>query len=309
LRALVATSVCVGAPSAALAEPPADDVLTPLDAREVRRDIRVAAYDEPGDGAPLWLSVAGGVTRTGDGVEGLGMLSLGGALERTAAPTRAKEALTKPTSAAKRADEPIDGAARPTDAPTPPAPEVRPRPHPDDAPPPVEPRIDGAFARGLVRAARARAHERDDDERIDGLAKRARLSGLLPEVRVRVARVTSTTQALSPTEYDPTRVTSSDGAGLWLEGRATFRLDRLVFADDEVALERLRIERDRMDRSLVADVLAELALYQRGAARAADATLPDDDRVTAEIQCLSAAAALDVLTDGWFSSHAPKPAP
>lgn len=307
----------------ARAEPPNDDVLTPLDAREVRRDVRITSYDEPGDASPLWLSVVGGLSSTQAGYEGTAILSLGGAMDRFArrppAPSRAKE-IEEPRSTARdaaprsdaaharsaRKDAPLGAGneTRPSEEPPPP-PERAPTP-PKNDPPPVEPRIDGAFARGLVRAVRARAKERDSDERLDGLATRARASALLPEVRVRVARVTSGTQALSPTEYDPTRVTTSDGSGLWLEGRATFRLDRLVFADDEIAIERIRAERDRMDRAIVAEALAALALYQRGAARAADPTLADDDRVTGEITALSAAATLDVLSDGWFSAHLPK---
>lgn len=309
----------------AAAAPPTDDVLTPLDASEVRRDVRFESYEEPGDGAPLWLSVVGGLALDQKGYEGSAVLSIGGALDRFArgpAPSRAKEhddpaksqgsarpsppARTPDATKAKLAHRSGDDDAptsAETDGATPAAPPSRPA---ENEPPPVSPRLDGAFARGLVRAARARAREHETDERLDALATRARVSGLLPEVRVRVARVTSGTQALSPTEYDPTRVTASDGSGLWLEGRATFRLDRLVFADDEIALERLRAERDRMDRALVADVLAELALYQRGAARAADPTLADDDRVTGEITSFSAAAALDVLSDGWFSAHLPE---
>ena len=76
------------------AAPPDDDVLTPLDAREIQRDVRLSSREEPGEGAPLWLSIAGGVATTDSGYEGLGMLSIGGALDRIASSggaSRAKE--------------------------------------------------------------------------------------------------------------------------------------------------------------------------------------------------------------------------
>ncbi len=325
----------------ASATPPDDDeAVTPLDAREADDDVRLSTADEPPEGAPLWLLLGGGVGLSAKGFRGLGMLTIGGAFDRiphVPAPSRAKEgrppsdahATPKvapdarlptarlrgvgskaPTSVT--AQPPIEKLAKGEPAPDPIADEETSATsaHPrstelPNEPPPIEPRLDGKFARGLVRAVRARSGNHDTEERLDGLATRARASALLPEVRLRVARVTNDTQTLSPTSYDPTRVTASGATGLWIDGRATFRLDRLVFADEEIAVERLRTERARMERALTMEVLAELALWQRGAARAADPTLADDDRVTGEIAQLSAAAALDVLSDGWFSAHLP----
>jgi hypothetical protein len=345
-RARLFFAVCAAAlmvaQTASATPPDEDEAVTPLDARESDDDVRLSTADEPPEGAPLWLSVSGGVGSSDKGLRGLGMLTIGGAFDRVAhvpAPSRAKEGRSPSDSHASpklsvpdtrlpttrlrgvgskaatsvTAQAESERLAKAEPAPEPSADKVTPatsaQPRSTELPnepPPIEPRLDGKFARGLVRAVRARSGNHDTEERLEGLSTRARASALLPEVRLRVARVTNDTQTLSPTSYDPTRVTASGATGLWIDGRATFRLDRLVFADEEIAVERLRTERARMERALTMEVLAELALWQRGAARAADPTLADDDRVTGEIAQLSAAAALDVLSDGWFSAHLPR---
>jgi len=48
---------------------------------------------------------------------------------------------------------------------------------------------------------------------------------------------------LTLSEVDPGRYTQAGTATNWLEARVTFRLDRLLFADEEVSLERLRADR------------------------------------------------------------------
>jgi len=74
----------------------------------------------------------------------------------------------------------------------------------------------------------------------------------------------------------------------------------LVFADEEVSLERLQIERDAAERRLIDYVLERLELWQRGRVRAADPDTDPEQRETAELNAAAAAVELDVLTDGWF---------
>jgi len=74
-----------------------------------------------------------------------------------------------------------------------------------------------------------------------------------------------------------------------------------VFADEEVALERLQIERDAAERRLIDYVLERLSLWQRGRVRAADPNSDPEQRETANLTAMAAAVELDVLTDGWFS--------
>lgn len=196
--------------------------------------------------------------------------------------------------APKKAAPPEEGD--PTPPAEPPAPAVDPAPAPRV--------LGGKMARGLVRAALHADRSAEKNERLDGLASRARASALLPEVRVRVGHDVGQGEALSPTEYDPDRVTATGSTSLWVEGRATFRLDRLVFADDEVQIERMRADRAKEDRALTDRVLGLVGAWQSAEVILADAGLVDPDvRAKAEVARLGAEAALDVLTDGYFSAH------
>jgi hypothetical protein len=105
----------------------------------------------------------------------------------------------------------------------------------------------------------------------------------------------------TPTVDDPYRYTQAGTSELALEARLTWHLDRLVFADEEVTLERLQIEHDAAERRLIDYVLERLELWQRGRVRAADPDTEPEQRESAELSALAAAVELDVLTDGWFS--------
>ena len=85
-----------------------------------------------------------------------------------------------------------------------------------------------------------------------------------------------------------------------LEARLTFRLDRLLFADDEVSLERVRIERSELRSRTAAKVLQMLFEWQRAYSLLQDPTLSSDDHFSAILREVEASAVLDVLTDGWF---------
>jgi hypothetical protein len=108
-------------------------------------------------------------------------------------------------------------------------------------------------------------------------------------------------QTLSPVSYDPTRIVAVDAVRFWMEARATWRLDRLLFAEEEVALERLRHERAEAQTKVTKEVLRLLFEWQRARAHAEDATLPPEDNLAARLKAIEAEAELDLLTDGWFS--------
>ena len=120
-------------------------------------------------------------------------------------------------------------------------------------------------ARGRRCGARGGAPRRAGGAPRQGRVEGARVGALARAAAARDA-ARDQTQALSPTEYDPGRVTASGGASFWLEARATWRLDRLVFADDEVALERVRDERAAARQKLVDRVLDLLFAWQRALA-------------------------------------------
>src|SRR5690606_33800397 len=148
-------------------------------------------------------------------------------------------ALTLPTdgflgvSPAKAKRPHVDGDAPPA---SPGEPGAVPRPDPGILPLPlVRPRD----ARAAISAALEEAGVPLAHAQLDDLDSRARWSGLMPRLRLRATRLVDESSSLSPTSYDANRTTESGGTSLWLEARATFQLDRLVFADEELRILRM----------------------------------------------------------------------
>jgi hypothetical protein len=154
-------------------------------------------------------------------------------------------------------------------------------------------------ARACVRAA-WRTLGIADDTRIDSIASRARSSASLPEVRLRAVRTIDESGRLTLTVTDPYHYTEAGGATSLLEARLTFRLDRLLFADDEVSLERVRIDRSELRSRTAAKVLQTLFEWQRAYALLQDPALSSNEHFAALLREIEAAAVLDVMTDGWF---------
>jgi hypothetical protein len=167
---------------------------------------------------------------------------------------------------------------------------------------PLAPVALAALARGALAAARRVELAPLRERALDGLASRARLSALLPEVRFRVARTRDESLRLTPTTDDPYRFTLAGGNALVLEGGATFRLSRLVFADEELAVERLRIERERAAERRTARVLDRVLAWHAALVRLA-APGDDAERTRDRLELDAAVVELDVLTDGWFGAR------
>lgn len=135
---------------------------------------------------------------------------------------------------------------------------------------------------------------------LDGLAARARYASLLPTLRVRATRLVDESISLSPTSYDADRTTSRGGASLWLEARATWSLDRLVFASEEVRV--TQIQRDVADKheNTSRKVVERLFAWQRAVYAMFDPTLTIPRCVQAWLETEELAASLDIETGGWF---------
>ena len=157
------------------------------------------------------------------------------------------------------------------------------------------------LARRTVRRALAVAGYLAARSRLSRLSARARTSAVLPEVALRTARTSGQTLRLTPTSEDPYRYTQAGTSELSFEARLTWHFDRLVFAEEEVSIERLEHERDAAERRLVDHVIEQLLRWQRGCARAIDPDAEPELRDSAELEALGAAIELDVLTNGWFS--------
>ncbi|CAN97100.1 hypothetical protein sce6931 [Sorangium cellulosum So ce56] len=291
----------------ARAELPLDDEPTALDPRVDRLD--TAPHElwaaSPGGAQPLWLAVELGIARLEGGERSLtGMLLASIPLERLSA----RPGAPSPPSAVAEPAAPRLKPAPATPSPPRAAPEIElPEPPPPAQPAEVEPplplpvRVTPAMARAIVEAALRKSRLLDPEARIDAIASRARTSSLFPELRLRVSRLVDEAESLAPTEYDPARKTASGGTSLWLEARATWRLDRIVFADEEIALERLRRERAELQTKLTARVLELLFAWQRAVALAADPGQSPEEHRAATLAALEAEASLDLLTGGWMT--------
>jgi hypothetical protein len=157
-------------------------------------------------------------------------------------------------------------------------------------------------ARACVRAA-WRAIGLADDAPVDSMASRARTSAALPELRLRAMRTIDESGRITLSDTDPYRYTEAGGATNWLEARVTFRLDRLLFADEEVSLERVRLERTEVRARTAAKVLQVLFEWQRARALVEEPTLSSAEHFAAVLRELEASAILDVMTDGWFGRY------
>ena len=145
----------------------------------------------------------------------------------------------------------------------PPAPPTTPAPAPVPAPVVLPPRVvvTAAVARRAVAAAWRASGLGVDDARIDSMIARARASALLPEARLRAMRVLNDTSKVDAIP-DTTGTYLAVGANLWLEARLTWRLDRVLIADDAPPLERVRLERP--DAVLLAERIPGKRGWQRG---------------------------------------------
>jgi len=173
---------------------------------------------------------------------------------------------------------------------------------PDAVVPALAPELFARLARDTVAAAGNARHLAEREGDLDGLATRARWSALLPEVRVRAARSRDDSLHLQQTLDDPYRYSTIGGDGLLLEAQVTFRLNRLVFADEEVMVERLRILRERLGEERAERVTARLMRWHRALSH--ERSAPDPERRgRAMLARVEAQVELDVLTDGWFGEQ------
>lgn len=155
-------------------------------------------------------------------------------------------------------------------------------------------------ARSIVVAA-WRASGIVDDERIDGMLARAHTSALLPEVHLKAARRIDD-EVYAPTPADVTySYAYPDRVDTTFEARLTWKLERLVYSNQEPALERLRLERGDTRARIAARVLGILSEWQR--AWVDLHTVPPDAPASldAVMRLSDAEASLDVMTAGYFS--------
>jgi hypothetical protein len=241
-------------------------------------------------GSPFMVSLRGGAAQDSEGSrEVFALLTLTLALDgiaRGALPD-APEPELEPDAVAQ--------ASPPTPAPASPRPSSRP------APAMVHEAISPALARAAVDAALRVAGSALRLERIASMAARARTRAVLPELGLRAGTSSDASLRLTPIASDPARYTQSGGRDLFFEARLTWKLDRALFSDEEVAIERLSWSSEQARERLVQRVLELLFEWQEARLELAEPLLDEQRYRKAWLGSLRAAAELDVLTEGWFS--------
>ncbi len=164
----------------------------------------------------------------------------------------------------------------------------------------VIPRVRTKDAQQAVAAALRHGGAGLSRARLESMASRARWSALLPRVRLRATRLIDESSSLSPTSYDAHRTTSSGGASLWLEARTSWSLDRLVFADEEPRIERLRNEQQRWRQRLSGEILTLLFDWQRAVHNMLSPLSGQTTCMQSWLREQQLAATLTIATGGWF---------
>lgn len=164
------------------------------------------------------------------------------------------------------------------------------------------------LARASVGAAWRAAGIGPDDARLESITSRARWSAALPEARLRAVRFEDA-RLSTDTGTDSARWRDSAGANVGFEGRLTWRLDRLLYADDEPAFERMKLERHDARARIASRTLEALFHWQRAwidLRSVPPMSKGTREEVDAALRVLEAEAALDVLTGGWFTTARPQ---
>jgi len=155
------------------------------------------------------------------------------------------------------------------------------------------------IARQVVVAAWRASGVGADDERLDSMITRARISAILPETRLRaMRRITDQLDEPPPTSSS---YFSPDSVDTWLEARFTWRLDRLLFVDEEPSVEHLRLDRVEARVRIATRVLAAASDWQRAWVDLHTISPDAPASLDASLRIADAEASLDVLTGGWFS--------
>ncbi len=152
-----------------------------------------------------------------------------------------------------------------------------------------EPPIDLVVAAALRQSA-------PDLEGLESIATRARLSGLLPTVRVGLRRGTG--WDLSQRLDDSGRVQLGTDDSMLLRGEAAFALDRLIFAPQEVPLAR----EQRATRLVRLDLVRSVVrLYYERRRLLLERDLLGAGSIEHATRIIEATALLDAFTGGAFT--------
>ncbi len=157
----------------------------------------------------------------------------------------------------------------------------------------------GDIAQRAAHVAIKTAGLTESDGEVDRMAHRARMSALVPELRVR-AQGTSAGTREYVTDTGALETSYFGPSGL-IEGSLIFHFDKIGYSGQEARLERLRLERIEARSRITQRVIDEISRWSKATAEERDTPEGTDARADATARRVSAQMALDVWTAGWFS--------
>jgi hypothetical protein len=163
--------------------------------------------------------------------------------------------------------------------------------------------LSAVFVQAAIRAALRAQNTAEREARLDSLSARSRASAALPELRLGAGRSADQSIRLSPTVDDPYRYTQAGGADLWLEARVSWQLDRLLFAREELSIEKLRDAHYQAKWKRAQAVVDALFAWQKALLEAQDPERSAQEQLLAQLRAAYQAAVVDALTGGWFSQQ------
>lgn len=151
-----------------------------------------------------------------------------------------------------------------------------------------------------IKASRLAEKWNAKKTRLDEMVRRAKISAALPRLGIRVTHLLDQSASSSPTSYDPWRTTSRDGTSMWLEARANWSLGRLLFASEELQVERWRQKNQRQRRRQQRRLIRQLQAWQKSMLALHYLVESPADCWKHWLREQQLAASLQRLTRGWF---------
>lgn len=140
---------------------------------------------------------------------------------------------------------------------------------------------------------------------LSSLTKRSRWSGLVPELRLRgVYGFDRTVSQQDSSGIYPGDLTTRGGHDSLIEGRLSFRLDRLVYGDQEAGLNQRRREIRLHEEKRKRDALVLLSTWLDARRRRAHPDLAPEQLFKLLREEQEALLSLYIMSDGWFEGEA-----
>ncbi len=153
----------------------------------------------------------------------------------------------------------------------------------------------------VLQEALKNSHFSNTNSAINQLKSASKTSALLPEIRFRALRNTSEDLTMSPTEYDPNRTTVAGGISWGLDLRVGWKLDKLIFSDEHIQLEKMRKDLAEEKKKFQLEIIDLLSDWQTAWAMEHNSMATDEQIFANRLKRAKIESTLHLYTNGWFT--------